>query len=133
MRAMLPAPLLTTPDPFHDAALSSWWALGGATPPAAETAGRQRSWDDQVCSGQYDTLVEAAPGPAGRARLLAVKAEGSGAWLQALPASSFGLRLGDDELRIAVGLRLGVPLVRPHTCCFLCIFGSFNCLTFRIF
>ena len=58
MRAMLPAPLLTTPDPFHDAALSSWRALGGGTPPAVETAGRQRSWDDQVCSSQYDTLVQ---------------------------------------------------------------------------
>ena len=37
MRAMLPAPLLASPDPFHDAVLSSWRALGGATPPAAET------------------------------------------------------------------------------------------------
>ena len=60
MRTMLPAPLLTTPDPFHDAALSSWRALGGGTPPAVETAGRQRSWDDQVCSSQYDALVAAA-------------------------------------------------------------------------
>ncbi len=82
-----------------------------------ELASRQRSWDDQVCSSQYDTLVATASGPAARARLLAVKAEGSGAWLQALPANSLGLRLGDEELRIAVGLRLGAPLVRPHTCC----------------
>ena len=37
----------------------------------------------------------------------------SGAWFQALPASSLGLRLGDDELRIAVGLRLGAPSSGP--------------------
>src|SRR5688572_29102730 len=30
--------------------------------------------------------------------------------------ASLGLRLGNDELRIAVGLRLGCPLVRPHKC-----------------
>ena len=51
-----------------------------------------------------------------RARLLASKSPGSGAWLNALPCSNFGLRLGNDELRIAVGLRLGCPLVRPHKC-----------------
>ena len=117
LRALLPPALLAAPDPNFDAAISCWQALGGASTPAGETAERQRSWDDQVCSSQYDSLVAAASGPAVRARLLAVKAEGSGAWLQALPASSLGLRLGDDELRIAVGLRLGAPLVRPHTCC----------------
>ena len=43
MRAMLTAPLLTTPDPFHDAALSSWRAHGGATPPVVEAAGRREA------------------------------------------------------------------------------------------
>ena len=54
--------------------------------------------------------------PVNRARLLASLALGSGAWLQALPCSNLGLRLGNNELRIAVGLRLGTPLVRPHKC-----------------
>ena len=115
--AMLPPAFQTTPDPLYDSALDCWRSLGGTTPPAAQLAGRQKCWDDPICSSQYDALVSAAPEPAGRARLLAVKAEGSGAWLQALPSSSLGLRLGDEELRIAVGLRLGAPLVRPHTCC----------------
>src|SRR5688572_4029237 len=30
--------------------------------------------------------------------------------------ASLGLRLGNDELRIAVGMRLGCPLDRPHKC-----------------
>ena len=41
---------------------------------------------------------------------------GSGSWLQALPSNNLGLRLGNNELRIAVGLRIGAPLVRPHQC-----------------
>ena len=31
-----------------------------------------------------------------------------------LPVSSLGLRMDDDVFRVAAGLRLGVPLCRPH-------------------
>ena len=40
----------------------------------------------------------------------------SGAWLQALPMSSLGLRMDDDTLRVAAGLRLGATLCQPHNC-----------------
>jgi len=43
-------------------------------------------------------------------------APNSGAWLQVLPSENLGLRLGNSELRIAAGLRLGAPLVRQHKC-----------------
>ena len=36
--------------------------------------------------------------------------------MNALPISSLGLRMDNDTIRVAVGLRLGVPLCRPHTC-----------------
>ena len=51
-----------------------------------------------------------------RARLLASRAEGSGDWLRAIPLPAIGLKLDNAAVRIAVGLRLGAPLVHPHTC-----------------
>jgi len=36
--------------------------------------------------------------------------------LQTLPCENLGLCLANNELRIALGLRLGVPLVRAHKC-----------------
>ena len=37
-------------------------------------------------------------------------------WLNAFPISSIGLRIDNSTIRIAVGLRLGVPLCHSHTC-----------------
>ena len=51
-----------------------------------------------------------------RARLVAVIAPHSGDWLHALPISSCGLRLDDESIRIAVGLRRGTALCAPHIC-----------------
>ena len=51
-----------------------------------------------------------------RSRSLAATSKESGAGLQALPLSSIGLRMDDNTVRIATGLRLGSPLCRPHNC-----------------
>lgn len=42
-------------------------------------------------------------------------------WLFALPVSACGLRLDNEAIRVAVGLRLGLPLCQAH----LCPCGSF--------
>jgi len=55
-------------------------------------------------------------GHVARARLLAARSPGSGDWLEALPLSSVGLKMDNATVRIAVGLRLGAPVVRPHVC-----------------
>ena len=49
-------------------------------------------------------------------RLLASRAPHSGDWLQAWPITACGLRLDDESIRVAVGLRLGSRLCAPHTC-----------------
>jgi len=51
-----------------------------------------------------------------KARLLAVASKRSSDWLHALPISSCGLRLDDEAIRVAIGLRLGTELCKVHTC-----------------
>ena len=51
-----------------------------------------------------------------RASFLASTAPHSGDWLLALPIASCGLRLDDEAVRVAVGLRLGLNLCVPHNC-----------------
>ena len=50
------------------------------------------------------------------AHFLAVANPASGAWLNALPIVSLGLRMDDEVVRVAVGLRFGFNLCRPHQC-----------------
>ena len=40
----------------------------------------------------------------------------SGDWLHAVPISACGLRLSDEAVRVAVGLRLGTELCQVHQC-----------------
>ena len=62
-------------------------------------------------------LLKGAPHAQSQARLLAVSTKESGAWLKAgLPITSLGLRMDDDTIRVAAGLRLGTTLCRPHAC-----------------
>ena len=51
-----------------------------------------------------------------KVRLLAASSKHSGDWLHAIPISSCGLRLDDEVVRIAVGLRLGINICEPHVC-----------------
>jgi len=68
-----------------------------------------------VCSHLFNNLLEAG-GSTDKARLLAGCAWSSGSWLHALPSAPLGLHFGDEEVWIAVGLRLGSQLVVPHSC-----------------
>ena len=45
-----------------------------------------------------------------RAQLLAAVAAHSGNWLHAVPILACGLRLSDESVRVAVGLRLGAEI-----------------------
>ena len=109
------------PSPYHDSlaedAISNWRDLGGTSLPSGADALKQRCWDDEICSSVATSLASTAgANPVTKARLLACRGQGSGSWLHALPSANLGLRLNNDETRIAVGLRLGVPLVLEHSC-----------------
>ena len=112
---LLPERVRISIDPAIEAAVDVWQSMGGDTVPSVPECGSQRAWDDRICSAISAKLLSQAD-PVSRARLLAATAPHSGSWLNALPCSNLGLRLGNEELRIAVGLRVGTSLVRKHAC-----------------
>ena len=63
------------------------------------------------------SLVSSAEDIQFKARLLAVSQHESGAWLNAVPISSLGLKLDNETVRVAIGLRLGANICEPHQCC----------------
>jgi hypothetical protein len=77
---------------------------------------KQRSWDQPSVDTSFAILLASQPDEYHRAHLLAVAAPHSGEWLNVLPISSRGLRLDDEAIRIAVGLRLGANLCVAHDC-----------------
>ena len=115
---LLPARLHTTVDPAIAVAQQSWQSAVDPTtqPPTAESAKRQQNWDDPGCRKTAVDLLDRATDDYSRARLLASQEETSGAWLEALPIASVGLRMADDVVRVAVGARIGVNLCDPHIC-----------------
>ena len=115
LETILPPWARQSPDPALDEALAQWMARGGVTAPMGPDCLVQRVWDDRVCSAKAAGLLARAD-TVNRARLLASVTPGSGSWMQSLPCTNLGLRLGREELRIAIGLRLGAPLVRAHRC-----------------
>jgi Reverse transcriptase (RNA-dependent DNA polymerase) len=88
----------------------------GITCPVGDAATKQRAWDNPCVNADANTVMLSRSDRRHQARLLAVSAPHSGDWLHALPITSCGLRLDDEAVRVAVGLRLGARLCEPHRC-----------------
>ena len=86
-----------------------------ANTPIPSDPTKQKAWDEAVCAKAAADIMTAA-NQVSRARLLAAKAEGSGAWLHALPTPSLGTLMDNECLRIAVALRVGAVVCQPHKC-----------------
>ena len=100
-------------DCAFDKVSTEWSCMTGMGLPADI---RQRSFDESVVKGQFDALLCGQPDAYHKARLRAAACARSGDWLHALPITSCGLRLSDDDIRVAVGLRLGCRICEPHCC-----------------
>jgi hypothetical protein len=103
-------------DPAVQATLAVWCSRHKTCAPVDNAAKLQCNWDQASIDVGKDILSAGFQDPHNKARLLATSAPFSSDWLTALPISSCGLRLDNDAVRIAVGLRLGAPLGEAHTC-----------------
>ena len=72
------------------------------------TACKQRAWDEPIVKDDINHLFAIAS-QRDKSRLLAVTSH-SGDWLHVLPIASCGLHLENEDIRVAVGLRLGAAL-----------------------
>ena len=75
-----------------------------------ELSPRQISWDTPLNQAANNQLLSDAQSEASQARLLAAAWKESGAWLNAIPVTSLGLKMEDKVLRIVVELRIGTTL-----------------------
>ena len=84
--------------------------------PLPTNLNHQKSWDLPIIQFHLDNLLARCVDLTSRSCILRASSRESGAWLNALPISSLGLRMSDDIVRTAIGLRVGAPICLPHPC-----------------
>jgi Reverse transcriptase (RNA-dependent DNA polymerase) len=94
---------------------SVWSSFFNCPLPIGIEGFKQRAWDQPYIQSVTDHLLSIS-NSVDKARLLAVSTPHSGDWLHTLPIASCGLRLENEDVRVAVGLRLGTALCQPHQC-----------------
>jgi hypothetical protein len=106
----------TMEDPSLAAIVSMWTSSNNQACPQGLAAHRQQNWDRPGIENEKLRLLSVYPDNVNQARILATRAPHSGDWLTALPLTTCGLRLDDESIRVAVGLRLGLSICESHKC-----------------
>lgn len=104
------------PDSACDSARSTWLQIAGIEAPTVKHVHKQSHWDRPLLNEVLSSLEDNLQDPYDQARIKASQSPHSSDWLYALPIASRGLRLDDETMRVAVGLRLGVAICEPHVC-----------------
>ena len=101
-------------DVYLEQYLSTWSSSAGTLPDPLPA--KQSFWDTPGLLADCTLIESCLSEPSQKARFLASQAPHSGDWLLALPIANCGLRLDDEAVRVAVGVRLGLSLCIPHEC-----------------
>ena len=115
-QAILPEPLRRIDDFAVSYTLSMRKTQTSKAEPSDATKHIQRAWDNLVVTSTFTDLLSACTIPVEKARLKAVTALHAGNWLKVSSIAAVGLRLSDEEIRVAVGLRLGATICQQHAC-----------------
>ena len=99
-----------------EGALHMWENKCPGVPQPTESSSFQKAWDMPICKRQHEELLSRMTSDQERGRLLASSSPGAGAWLTPPPLLTLGLKLTNQQLRIAIVLRLGAPTCAPHRC-----------------
>ena len=114
--SILPARLHDRVDASTANSLVAWKKLASEETPAESKQHRQKEWDKINTRKIAADLLSRANDPLDQARLRAVTEPHAGDWLLAPPIASIGLRMTDETIRVATGMRLGTHICEPHVC-----------------
>ena len=94
--------------------LERWKAISGSPPPPDEIYGKQKFWGRKITEQSFSMILANCTSQIDKARILASKAAHTGDWLNTPPITFIGLRMSNETIRVAVGLRLEAKLYEPH-------------------
>ena len=103
---LLCAPVIQA-DPHYANLSEHWQALTELSLTDHFPANSQTKLDAPLLQKEHSFLLQPSTEPSDLARLKAVSSQHADDWLNCLPITSCGLRLSDEAIRVAVGLRLG--------------------------
>ena len=103
-------------DKSKASALEQWLDLTKSVEPIGVASHIQKNWEKPGIEETKSSLLSKCTHDRDRARLLASQAVYSGEWLNALPISSCGLRMGMMSSEPRVAFRIGNRLCEPHPC-----------------
>ena len=109
------------PEPYRqiDPAIleaEQFWCNEFGELPAENLRNIQKVWELNGINKKIASINNSLVKKTDKARFLANSVHESGAWLMALPSPQLGTHLTNEEFRIAVSIRLGLPIVQPHVC-----------------
>ena len=105
--AILSESIKAAEDPAVSLATTTWTSLTQNSIPVEAMRHTQKAWNTPVAATVYQKILADDTNTATAiARLKAAAILQAGDWLHAPPITAVGLRLSDEDIRIAVGFRL---------------------------